>query len=235
MAATQTPYCSYQDLKAYLNITDNSQDAFLQLIISRTMGFIDRFTKRTFGYGNPDDPTDLTAFLAISDTPGTVAGELYDGFPGSLIYLNQTDIVSIDSVEFGSSAQNIWNPLSSAEFVWRDDGRLIFGGNYFNSYDSEAYGEDDGNFSFVDATSGGYQTIRVNYHYGYFGVPPEISLACLDICAALYILRKNLGVKQERVGDWEITYQANVRAELKNQPDTLGTLEIFRKRNVGVA
>jgi len=235
MAAQQQPYVTYQDLKAYLKLTDNTDDAFLQLIITKVMGFIDRYTHRTFGWGNPDDPTDMTAFRSITDFPATANGELYDGYAGKILYLNQTDIVSIDQVQLGISTLNEWTVLNAEEFVWRDDGRLILGGNYFNAYDSQAYMDDSMSENFFGAIAAGYQTIQVQYHYGVYGVPPEISLACLDICMSMYILRKNLGIKMERIGDWEQTFEASIRSQLKNEPDALGLLDIMKKLNVGVS
>lgn len=232
--ATQQPYTTFQDLKAYLDISDSSEDAVLKLLIPRAMAFIDNYTRRTFGWGG-DDPSDPTNYKSITDYPGTRNGELYDGFAGKILYLNNTDIVSVDEVKLGLSSLDYWTTLQAGNFVWRDDGRLILGGNYFDSGYAgvEGGGSDAGNF--FGAVAAGYQTISVKYHYGIAGVPADISLACLDICAALYSLRKTLALKQERIGDWEVVYQSNIRAQIKNQPDTLATLDLYRRYNVGVA
>lgn len=233
MAAQQQPYVSYEDLRSYLKIPDNSEDTLLQLLIPKAMEFIDHYTGRTFGWGNPDDPTDITYYKSVTDDPPTANGELYDGFAGKILYLYNMDIVSIDEVKLGISSLDSWTILQPNNYVWRDDGRLILGGNYFNAYDSDAYTGSDANF--FGAIAAGYQTVSVKYHYGVYGVPPSIALACLDICLALYTIRKNLGIRQERIGDWQVEYQANVRAQLKNQPDTLGALNLWKRRKVGVA
>ena len=227
--AQQQPYTTYQELKSYLRLTDSSDDPYLKLLIPKVMGFIDRYTHRTFGWGNPADPTDMTMFKDIATEIGCANGEIYDGLNGKIIYLNNVDIRDVYEVKLGISTMNSWQVLQPGNYIWRDDGRLIMGGNYFNSFYQA--GEENDIFGTL---SSGYQTITVKYHYGYYGVPPEISLACLEICAALFVLRKNLGIKQERIGDWQVDYQANIRAELKNQPDTLNSLNMFRKINVSV-
>jgi hypothetical protein len=229
---TQQPYVTYQEVRAYLGIVDSSEDIYIKLLIPKVMAFIDRYTKRTFGWGDPTDNTITSAYNDITTQEGKLNGELYDGYAGKLLYLYNTDIASIDELKLGISTMNSWTVLNSAEYVWRDDGRIVLGGNYFNSYDSNAWSGDSP--SFFGTIASGYQTISVKYHYGVYGVPPEIALACLDICLSLYTLRKNLGVKREKVGDMEVDFQTNVRAALHSNPDCLGVLNVYKKRNVGV-
>lgn len=233
MAATQQPYTTYQEAKIYLGVTDNSQDALIKMLIPKAMAFIDSYTQRTFGWGG-DDPTDPTNYKSITDFPGTVNGELYDGYAGKILYLNNFDIVSIDELKLGISSLDQWQVLEPGEFVFRDDGRLILGGNYFDSGFYVAGGPSNAG-NFFGAIAGGYQTISIKYHYGYAGVPGDIALACLDILMVLYTLRKTLALKQERIGDWEVVYQSNIRSQIKNQPDTLNALETYKRINVGVA
>jgi hypothetical protein len=229
---TQQPYATYQEVRSYLGIKDSSEDIYIKLLIPRVMGFIDRYTKRTFGWGTPGNNTDYTAFNDITTQEGKTNGELYDGYAGKLLYLYNTDIVSIDELKLGISTMNSWTVLDSTQYVWRDDGRIVLGGNYFNSYDSNAWSGESP--SFFGTIAAGYQTISIKYHYGIYGVPPEISLALLDICLSLYVLRKNLGIKREKVGDLEIDFQSNIRSALHSCPDALGTLNIYKKRIVGV-
>lgn len=222
----QQPYTTFQELKPYLKITDSSEDAYLKLLIPKVMGFIDRYTHRTFGWGNPNDITDLTNFKDVTTEQGCSTGEAYDGLSGKTIYLNRCDIASVEEVRLGAFNIDNYTILQVGNYIWRDDGRIILGGNFFSA------GTEDSNFFNNLAT--GYQSVKVKYHYGYYGVPEEVSLACLEICAALYTLRKSLGVKQERIGDWQVDYQTSIRSQLKNQPDTLGILNTLRKVNVSI-
>jgi hypothetical protein len=122
--------------------------------------------------------------------------------------------------------------LDHTQYVWRDDGRVILGGSYFNSYDSDEYSGDGGDNSFYGSIAAGFQTITVSYYCGYVGVPPEISLAAADLTMAYYVLRKGLGLQEERVGDWQTRYDISFRKALMTQPDSLNTLNMFKKRHI---
>lgn len=309
----QQQYINYLDLKAYLSIddTDTTQDKFLQIIIPQAMAFIDRYTKRTFGWGDTGDsalidysdtnnillksavttgssnPYTLTlTFVApgpwqvgssinlsgftpsgyngdytiatasadgatftvdITSNPGavttlgtvqsnvtnyrTVIQESYDSLIGHIFYLRNCDIRSVDAVWLGLRNINQPTLLDKTQYVWRDDGRIILGGAYFNTYDSSVY-TGDSNANFWGAVASGYQTVTVNYKYGYVGVPPEIAMACLDICQTMYIMRQSKGIYRERIGDYDIMYQRSILQELEKRPDILGILDIWKRRRV---
>jgi hypothetical protein len=325
---SQLPYTNLTDLKAYLNIasTDTSQDLFLSNLTKNVQGFIDRYTGRTFGWGDQSDSgglfdsdtvdysnsdnigivsvnlsgslltvntqgpapwtvgenvslyamknpaqngvwkvntinnaaqivVDLSASMGtlglsylqtITNNPGGSANgfignavsnykykmqDQYDGLVGKTIYLRNMDIRSIDTLYIG--LRNVAQPvlLDHTQYVWRNDGRIILGGAYFNSYDSGIYASGNDN-AFYGTVAAGYQTITASYWYGYTGVPDDIEMAMLDLCAAMYTMRKALGVMQERIGDYEIRYDINLRKALKQQPDTLNILNLMRRRHI---
>lgn len=157
--------------------------------------------------------------------------EQYDGLVGKTIYLRNSDIRSVDTLYIG--LRNIAQPvlLDHTQYVWRDDGRIILGGAYFNSYDSSIYQEANDN-SFYGTVAAGYQTITVSYWHGYIGVPTEIALAALDICSGMYTLRSSLGIRMEDVGDYRIQYEQSFRQALKAQPDSLNTLNRYRRLHI---
>lgn len=322
MAIQQKPYIDLDVLKAYLNIaqSNTTNDVFLANLIPTVQGFIDRYTHRTFGWGDTGDnsfidysntdnigviSTSISGNLLTVNTMGPVpwvvgqnvslyvmsntawngvwavsqvvnpaqivvdisvskgtlslsdlaaianngglnangyignyvqnyrylSQESHDGLVGKTIYLRNMDIRSIDSLYIG--LRNIAQPalLDHTQYVWRDDGRVILGGAYFNSYDSGIYADANDN-AFYGTVAAGYQTITISYWYGYIGIPPELNLAALDICAAMYILRKSLGLQQERVGDYEIRYDIAFRKALLDQPDSLNVLNIMRRLHV---
>ena len=328
---SQLPYVNLTELKSYLSIsdTDTSQDFFLASLTRQVQRFIDRYTGRTFGWGDQNtnvgglydstnidysntdniginapptivgnlltlntqgpipwtagenvslfamqnlayngvwaietvnNPTQivvnvgvstgalgLSALQAITNNPvGAANGyvgnyvtnykyrsqEQYDGLVGKTIYLRNMDIRSIDTLFIG--LRNIANPvlLDHTQYVWRDDGRIILGGAYFNSWDSAVYSEANDN-SFYGTIAAGYQTITVSYWYGYVGVPEDIKLAALDVCTALYTLRKSLGIQSEKVGDYDVRYDLTIRKALATQPDSLDILNRMRRRRIG--
>jgi hypothetical protein len=187
---------------------------------------------------SPSD-TDAQQYIVAANYPGYMGNavvnyayrqqEQFDGLVGKMIYLRAMDIRSVDTLYIG--LRNIAQPvlLNHTQYVWRDDGRIILGGAYFNSYNSSVYAEANDN-AFYGTVAAGYQTIMVSYWYGYVGVPYDIQLAVLDICAGMYILRKSIGLQEEQVGDWTTRFDHNYRKLLATQPDSLNTLNIWRRR-----
>jgi hypothetical protein len=323
MSASQDQYTDLNTVKAFLSIgdTDTSQDAFLTAIIPMVQTFIDRYTGRTFGWGDEDSNegiiddvntdwsnTDCIAIQSVAlngtlltintagpnpfvvgqnislfgsptsayngvwavttrnsatqlivetnTSKGTllasrsalvasgagyignavtnykfVTQEQHDGFVGNTIYLRNMDIRSVDSVYLGlrNSGQPVL--LDPSQYVWQDDGRLILGGSFFNSYNSNLYG-DGSTSSFYGEVASGTQTIMASYWYGHIGVPPELSLAAVDLVIAYHTLRKSAGIQRERVGDYDVQYDVTFRKLLQTQPDNLNTLNIMRRRHV---
>ncbi len=322
MAASQQPYLTLSDAKAYLNIadTDDSQDMFLTNTIQYVQGFIDRYTGRTFGWGDKGDSatidysnsdnigiisatligniltmtlmgggpwkigqnvsvfnTGVPAYngvwavtaipgfsqisVDISVSKGTLSPsnnaantnspapnffgyignyvqnyayktqDQYDGYGGNTIWLRNMDIRSIDTLYIG--LRNIAQPvlLDHTQYSWRDDGRLILGGSFFNTVNSGAY--DPQNSSFYGSVASGYGSISISYWYGYAGLPPEVSMAAADMVSTLYVLRKSTGVHQESIGDYSVRYDLTLRAQLKDNPDSFGNLGILRRLHVG--
>lgn len=158
--------------------------------------------------------------------------EAYDGLVGSTFYLMNMDIRSIDALWVGS--RNIYPPvlLDPQQYVWRNDGRIILGGAYFNSYNSAYYSAGAENGSFYGMIASGIQTITVSYHYGVAGVPGDISLAAEDIASAMYRLRSSMGLQSEQAGDYRVSYNPTLRSLMANQPDTLGILDNYRRVNM---
>lgn len=317
-----TPYVALSDLKAYLNIadSDDTQDTFLANAAQYVQGFIDRYTGRTFGWGDAGDnqyidysnsdnigivTSSLVGSLLTLNTMGPVpwvVGQLvsvfntgtnayngvwavttvvapttivvdigaskgtlspsnqaqytnmpapnfagyvgnyvqnyryisqdsYDGFAGKTLYLRNMDIRSIDTLYIG--ARNVAQPtlLDHTQYVWRDDGRLILGGSFFNTVNSSLY-DSSNDSSFYGTVASGYQTITISYWIGYIGVPFEIQQAALDMCAALYVFRKSLGVQEEKIGDYQVRYDMTLRKQMATQPDTLNSLNIFKRIHV---
>lgn len=157
--------------------------------------------------------------------------EAYDGLVGSTFYLQNMDIRSIDAIWIGS--RNIYPPvlLNPQQYVWHNDGRIILGGAYFNSVNSNNYGGGETS-SFYGTIASGYQTITVSYHYGVKGVPGDIALAAEDIASAMYRLRSSQGISSEQAGDYRIAYNPMLRTLMKQSPDTLGILDSYRRVNI---
>lgn len=325
----QTPYVNLTALKAQLKIssTDTTDDVWLTQTSQYVQGFIDRYTGRTFGWGDPGDNSNIdysnsdnigvltlslsgtlntpgalltvttmgpvpwvvgqsvslfntnpnkiydgvwkvssvtsptTIVLDVSAQSGTLgpsdnsintnlpapnfsgyignyvqnykyaSQEQYDGFAGKIFYLRNMDIRSIDTLYVG--LRNVAQPvlLDHTQYVWRDDGRVILGGSYFNTVVSGMY-DPSQDSSFYGTVASGFQTITVSYWVGYIGVPFEITLAALDLATALYAYRKSLGLKREQMGDYSIEYDITLRKQLAVQPDTLNMLNIMRRLHV---
>lgn len=157
----------------------------------------------------------------------------YDGFPGRTLWLRNMDIRSIDTVYLG--LRNIAQPmlLDHTNYVWRDDGRLILGGSYFNTINSAVYGA-GGNTSFYGAVAAGFQTVMVSYWYGYIGVPNDILLAALDVCAIMFNARRSGGLQEERAGDYWVRFDVTLRKRLSDQPDILAILNRWQRKSVQV-
>jgi hypothetical protein len=223
----QQSYVTQADVKAYLGIPDSNtaSDQFIQIIIPKVMAYIDKYTGRTFGWGTPDNLADFTNYKNIVDDAATVNGEIHDGLYGTQIWLRNMDIASIDEIKIGNP--NVGTPtiLNTAQYLVRNDGRLILGGNWF---DSTGFPNGSSTQSVYGLVAGGYQTIAVKYHYGYAGVPEDIAMAALDLCQALNVARKANGIMRERLGDYQIDYDANLRGALARQKDTMGVLKGYR-------
>lgn len=155
----------------------------------------------------------------------------FDGLVGKTIYMPDMDIRSIDTLYIG--LRNIAQPvlLDHTQYVWRDDGRVILGGAYFNSYDSAVYAYDSDN-SFYGTVAAGYQTVMVSYWFGYIGVPADIQLATLDICALMYNVRRAGGLHMERSGDYQVQFDISLRKQIKDRPDLLGILNIWKRYHI---
>lgn len=227
----QQLYVTQADVKAYLGIpeTTTTHDAFIQLIIPKVMAYIDKYTGRSFGWGTPDNPSDTANYKSITDEPDTANGEVHDGLYGTQVWLRHTDIVAVDEIKVGNPSVGTPTTLDASQYLWRPDGRLILGGNWF---DSTGFPTSGSNESFYGVVSGGYQTIAIKYKYGYFGVPEDIAMAALDLCQSMFVARKSQGIMSERLGDYQINYDVNLRAALAKQPDTLNTLKGYRLVNL---
>jgi hypothetical protein len=155
----------------------------------------------------------------------------FDGLVGKTIYLGDMDIRSIDTLYIG--LRNIAQPvlLDHTQYVWRDDGRIILGGAYFNSYDSSAYSSDDDS-SFYGTVAAGYQTVMVSYWFGYIGVPADIQLAMLDLCATMNNIRRAGGLHMEKSIDYQVQFDITLRKQIKNSPDVMGILDIWKKYHI---
>lgn len=160
-----------------------------------------------------------------------ITQESQDGIVGSEVWLRNMDIRSVESVYIGQ--RNLAQPvlLDHTQYVWRDDGRLFLGGAYFNSYDSSAYGGGNGG-DFYGTLAAGFQTIMVSYYCGYIGVPPDVTLAATDLVLSYYTLRKGMGIQMERIGDYQVQYDITFRKMLQSQPDSLNTLNMYRRRHI---
>jgi hypothetical protein len=317
----QAQYTDLSTLKSYLKLSDsdNSQDVYLTTLISGVQRFVDTFTQRSFGWGDPGDspdtdysnsdniavinfsvsgslltvttmgaipfvlnqniscfgfnnpsfngvfkivnvltPTQVTVDTSVSkgtlsptNTQALPAGgstylgyignyvqnykyvkqKQFDGLVGKTIFTPNTDLRSVDTLYIG--LRNIAQPvlLDHTQYVPRDDGRIILGGAYFNSYDSAAYSGDNDN-SFYGSIAAGYQTILVSYYYGYIGVPADIQLATLDICAIMYNLRRAGGLHMEKAGDYQIQFDLTLRRQLQDHPDSLNLLNIWKRYRI---
>jgi hypothetical protein len=159
--------------------------------------------------------------------------EQHDGLVGKTIYLRNGDIRAVSELWVGlRNTANGPVKLDATQYVWRDDGRIILGGAFFNSYDSQMFSSGGNDNAFYGSVAAGYQTILVSYFFGYIGVPAKIELACLDLCQTAYQMRQQLGLKMEQVGDYRAMYDETFRGALATQPDTLNVLNQMRRRRV---
>jgi hypothetical protein len=225
----QQAYTTVSDIKSYLGITSSTYDAFFTLIIPKAMAYIDKYTGRTFGWGNPASTSDLTDYKNITSDQHNHNGEVHDGLYGTKIYLRNCDIVSIEEIKVGNPSVGTPTTLASSQYIWRADGRVLLGGNWF---DSTGFPTSGNNQDFYGLIAGGYQTITIKYHYGFYGVPEDIALACMDLCGALYLNRKSQGITGERLGNYQVNYDGGFRKALKDQPDVLGTLRGYKMVNL---
>ena len=158
----------------------------------------------------------------------------FDGLVGATIWLPDMDIRSIDTLYIG--LRNIAQPvlLDHTQYVPRDDGRVILGGAYFNSYDSSAYIGGDGNddSSFYGSVAAGYQTVMVSYYFGYIGVPADIQLATLDLAATMYNIRRAGGLHMEKSIDYQVQFDITLRKQIANNPDIMGALNVWKRYHI---
>lgn len=155
----------------------------------------------------------------------------FDGLVGKTIYTPDMDIRSVDTLYIG--LRNIAQPvlLDHTQYVWRDDGRIILGGAYFNSYDSAMYAYDSDN-SFYGTVAAGYQTVTVSYWCGYIGVPADIQLAMLDLTSTMYNIRRAGGLHMEKSIDYQVQFDINLRKQLENHPDVMGALNVWKRYHI---
>lgn len=174
-------YATLKQLKNSLKIdqTDTSRDEYLLDLLRRVSGYIDEYVGRSFGGAS------------------SVTNELYDLPSDGMLFLRHGDIVSVEAVtvvdRFGVvSPQSL---QAGSGFSFSPTGRLLL--NFILNP-----------WATVPSRYAAYDSVRVSYTYGSSTVPAGITNAALDIAMGLARDSASGGaIKQERIGDYHITYQ----------------------------
>ena len=188
---------SVATLKTYLDISGTTQDSLLELLIKSVTDLVQSYCNR--------------AFVQIAYTQ-----EEYDGTGTKELLLNNYPIKT--SAGFTLERNVATNNSDSWETV-----------------DAEDY--------FVDAERGivtkltnfwqAKNKYRVTYTAGYdktadttiLAWPADLELACINLAAILYTRRKAMGIKNESVGDFSVTFSD----ALEEDPSIKTTLDKYKR------
>lgn len=206
-------YATLEQLKNALNLSDTSQDTYLNDLLNYVTQMIDTYTGRTW------------------QGPQEVENEEYDLPQNSdgVFFLRKTDIVSFQELQVGTP----FNPTSyqvlsvGTDFVWNSFGRVIipnfsagweitmFGGNQFNLGPITTYG-----------------AFLASYTWGQSSPPFDITGACERIASYMYTNRAGMRLRQERIGDYARDFDMASRTQVESiiqecgVQDTLGSYKL---------
>ena len=116
----------------------------------------------------------------------THTNEEYDGTGTNTISLRHFPIIILTSYDQNQGTQGdpSWSTLEASGIkAINETGQVYYG------------------FGFAR----GVRNYRFTYTAGYATIPTDLEQACLDICAYIYNVRKNTGMKSESLGEYSYT------------------------------
>lgn len=179
---TSRSLATIEAVKKELNITDASQDAFLQTLIDQASDMIETFCNRTFaraGYR-----------------------ETLPGYGMTRLVLSQTPIVEVTSIMMNNDiitdfvVENAQAGILYRQRGWKWTPVLGWNINPFPIPNSEAL------LFTIDYTAGYALPEDVGRN-----LPHDIEKACIEIVKAWYESRdRNPAISSERIGDYQVSY-----------------------------
>ena len=143
----------------------------------------------------------ITTYLDRDIEETVYTGEVYDGPTGSaLLLLKSWPVTAIASI-----TENGTLLVYGTDYIWYEDGRVI---------------RIAGDTNVLSLWSAGMQNVVVTYTAGYATVPHAIRDVCARAAArafekgAAFASAKDPGVSKESIGDYRVTYDTLLTADL---------------------
>lgn len=149
-------YATVTSLKSRLEITDTSEDTYLQLLLDAATVAIDNLCNTKF-------------------TPTAVTDELYDGTGTRYLRLKHRPATSVSSVKIDDLS------MDSAEYSVSEGAWLVIPEDY-DQMNVRLYRGQQGEYCWPEGTN----NIKVSYTYGSANVPDPVELACLMLAESYY-------------------------------------------------
>lgn len=191
--STQKALTTLDRAKAFLEISGDSKDMVLTLLINHVTGQIEQFLKRSL--------------LSQSYS------EKCDGTGINTITLKQFPVTALASLEVNTSGDSTedWQTIDTKNYFWYRDGRIVLNKPIAGFLDQDA-----GDFLAYP------KKYKVTYTAGFLidfanendpalhTLPSEIEYACLKILSGVYNSRKNEGLQSIKVGDISMLFKTKV-------------------------
>jgi hypothetical protein len=195
--------CSLPDLKAWLNVQTNAEDALLQNLITRGSAQMLRWMSRDH-------------LIATSYT------ENHDGNDALLIFPRNFPLIAVDSVMVNGVTIPAASDQVSAGFVFDARKIMLRGGSAFYSvgpYSSQCQ------YRFTR----GFQNVQLVYQAGYAVVPLDLQQAAIEGLAYVYRRRTHIGEDTNSLnGQMAITFSREMLPA-----SVQVTLEQYTRRAIG--
>lgn len=186
--------------KSFLEISGDSKDTILTLLINQVTGSIEQFLKRSL--------------LSQSYT------EKYDGTGNNTLVLNQFPVTAFTSLEVNTSGDSTedWQTIDTKNYFWYRDGRVVLNNPIAGFLDQDA-----GDFlpypkKYKATYTAGFLIDFANENNpSLHTLPSELEYACLKMLGSAYNSRKSEGLQNIKVGDISMTFMqaVNKDAEVK--------------------
>lgn len=180
-----------------IDLSDTSQDSYLGDLLDWISDWINTYCKRSF-----------------AAEPIAVTNEVHDLVDNNKVWLSNTDIKSVTSVQIGQSAP--FTTLDPTAYDWNKLGRLVI---YTFPYSFPDLPRQVNSDFFLDY-------VQVSYTYGGDGVPKAIEGAAVEAAAKVY---RNTHVQREEIGDYKIMYPPTSPDDVFGD---MGVLDAYRLRGV---
>lgn len=188
--STQKALTTLARAKSFLEVSGDSKDSVLTMIINQVSGSIEAFLKRRL----------------LSQT---YTDEKYDGTGSETLVLKNFPVTAFTNLKVnvsGDSSESL-ETISSERYFWYQDGRVVL---------NTGSGFVDGNSAYFVKAPNKY---RATYTAGYLidfdnentpashTLPQELEYACLKLVSAVYNSRKGEGLQSIKVGDIAMTFK----------------------------